>query len=165
MNRREFIQTGTMAGTALVPVSASAGAAAPGRGKGGPAKFKLGTVSYNIGAKWDLTTMLDACKATGFEKVELRTTHAHKVEIALGPEERRRVKGQIADSGIKLWSLGSICEFHSSDPAVVKKNIEDCRAFCQLAHDLGAPGVKVRPNALVQGVEPARTLEQIGRAL
>jgi sugar phosphate isomerase/epimerase len=118
-----------------------------------------------VGAAMDLPTLLRSCKAAGFEAVELRTTHAHKVEPSLGPEERRDVKKQFADSGVALWGFGSVCEFHSPDPAVVKKNIEDCRTFCQLAADTGARGVKVRPNALPKGVEPTRTLEQIGKAL
>lgn len=143
---------------------ASSGALAlpflPGRGK-----FSLGTVSYNIGAKMDLPTLLRVCKASGFEAVELRTTHAHKVEPSLTAEERRDVRKRIEDSGVRIWGLGSVCEFHAADQDVVKKHIEDCRAFCRLAKDLGAKGVKVRPNGLPKGVEPARTLEQIGLAL
>ena len=69
------------------------------------------------------------------------------------------------DSGVKLWSFGTVCEFQAADPAVVKKNIEDCRAFCKLAADLGAKGVKVRPNGLPKGADLAKTLDQIGKAL
>ena len=127
--------------------------------------FALGTVSYNIGAKMDLPTLLRACKASGFEAVELRTTHAHKVEPGLTADERKDVRKRIEDSGIRLWGFGSVCEFHAPDPAVVKKHVADCVAFCELAKDLGAKGVKVRPNAFPKGVEPARTLEQIGLAL
>src|SRR5215831_12239798 len=109
-------------------------------------KFKLGTITYNIGATWDLATLLHVCKTTGFGYVELRTTHAHKVEPELPAEQRREVRKQFEDAGIRLWSFGTVCEFHSADPAVVSRNIEDCRAFCRLAAALGAKGVKVRPN-------------------
>lgn len=127
--------------------------------------FKLGLVTYNVAARWDLDTLIRVSRAAGFEAVELRTTHAHKVEPSISAAERREVKKKFADSGLVLWGLGSVCEFHAPDPSVVKKNVETCRAFCQLAADLGARGVKVRPNALPKGVEPARTLEQIGKAL
>lgn len=130
-----------------------------------PPKFALGTVSYNIGAKMDLDTLLRACKASGFEAVELRTTHGHKVEPTLSADERREVRKRIEGSGVRLWGFGSVCEFHAPDPAVVKKHVDDCAAFCKLAADLGAKGVKVRPNAFPKEVEPAKTLEQIGRAL
>ncbi len=154
MDRREFLSAaGALAGGALLPPPPE------------PPKFRLGTVTYNIAAGWDLDTLIRVCRETGFEAVELRTTHAHKVEPALSAEARREVKKKFADSGVLLWGLGSVCEFHSPDPAVVKKNVETCADFCRLAADVGARGVKVRPNALPKEVEPARTLEQIGRAL
>jgi sugar phosphate isomerase/epimerase len=128
-------------------------------------KFKLGTITYNIGAAWDVPTLLQACKASGFGHVELRTTHAHKVEPDLSPEQRRDVKRQFEDAGVRAWSFGTVCEFQSPDPAAVKKNVEDCRAFCALAADLGAKGVKVRPNGVAKGADLAKTLDQIGAAL
>ena len=130
-----------------------------------PSKFALGTISYNIGAKMDLATLLRVSKAAGFEAVELRTTHAHGVETALTADQRKDVRKKIEDAGVRLWGFGSVCEFHAPDPAVVKKNVADCVAWCELARDLGAKGVKVRPNGLPKGVEPAKTLEQIGLAL
>ena len=42
-------------------------------------------------AGWDLDTLIRACKASGFEAVELRTTHAHKVEPSLSADDRREV--------------------------------------------------------------------------
>src|SRR6185295_13320593 len=130
-----------------------------------PPKFMLGTISYNIGSTWDLATLLSACKTTGFGCVELRTSHAHKVEPDLTADQRRDARKQIEDSGVRLWGFGSVCEFHAADPAVVKKNVDDCRAFCKLAADLGAKGVKVRPNGIPKGAELSRTLDQIGKAL
>ena len=159
MDRRRFL--GAAGAMAALPALPSLRAEARQEGP----KFKLGTISYNIAADWDLATLLKACKATGFEKVELRTTHAHKVEPSLSADQRRDVKKQFEDSGIQLWGFGSVCEFHAPDAAVVRKHVEDCRAFCKLAQDLGAKGVKVRPNGLPRGVEPAKTLEQIGKAL
>lgn len=157
MKRREFLgASAAMAAGALIP-----GATAPR-----PPGFKLGTVTYNIAAGWDLDTLLKTCKASGFEAIELRTTHGHKVEPSIGPDERKAARKKIEDSGLLLWGFGTVCEFHAPEGAVVKKNIEDCRAFCKLAQDLGARGVKVRPNGLPKkGDEHAKTLEQIGKAL
>ena len=58
-----------------------------------------------------------------------------------------------------------MCEFHSPDPAVVRRNVEDCREWVLLAKDIGARAVKVRPNGLPKDVPEEKTLEQIGRAL
>ena len=130
-----------------------------------PRKFRLGMVTYMMGAKMDLPTLIKTCKETGLEGVELRTTHAHGVEPSLDPGKRRDVKKQFEDSAFLLWSLGTTCEFHSPKPDELRKNIETCGEFCKLAKDVGARGVKVRPNNLPKEVPVEKTLEQIAKAL
>src|SRR5262245_19678714 len=129
------------------------------------AKFKLGLVTYNAAKDWDLATILKYCKAAGFAAVECRTTHKHGVEPSLSKNDRKNIKKQFADSGIVFWGCGSVCEFHSDDPAVVKKNIETCKEFVGLVHDIGGTGVKVRPNGVPKGADPQKTFEQIGKSL
>ena len=127
--------------------------------------FKLGTVTYNLAKDWDVPTIIKNCEATGFEAVELRTTHKHGVEPVLDAPQRAEVKKRFADSKVRLLSLGTVCEFHSPDAAVVRKNVEDCRQFVDLARDLGCMGIKVRPNGIPQEVPEEKTIEQIGSAL
>ena len=162
LDRRQFVGTAALVGFAAIPSAISAAdkpAVAPA------AKFQLGTVTYNVAANWDLTTVLDVCKKVGIAAVECRTTHKHGVEPGLNAEQRRAVKSRFADSGVVFWGSGSVCEFHSDSPAVVAKNIEDCKAFLGLVADLGGRGVKVRPNGLVKGLSLEKSLEQIGKAL
>jgi sugar phosphate isomerase/epimerase len=128
-------------------------------------KFRLGIVTYNVAKDWDLPTILKVCKAAGVSPVELRTTHKHGVEPTLTAVERADVKKRFADSGVECWGCGSVCEFHASEPATVRKNIEECKRFVQLAADIGGRGVKVRPNGLPKNVPVEQTLEQIGKAL
>lgn len=157
LNRRDFLL-------------ASAGAVLAGAGvraeeaKAGP-RFTLGLVSYNIAARWDLPTLLKVCQDVGISPVEFRTTHRHGVEPTLSKEQRLEVKKRCADAGIVIWGCGTACEFHSPDQAVVKKQIETCKQFVELVHDIGGKGVKVRPNGLPAGVPVEKTLEQIGKAL
>src|SRR5262249_7580408 len=132
---------------------------------GPPRKFRLGIVTYNIAARWDVRTILRVCKAVGLSPVELRTTHRHGVEPSLSKDQRAEVRRQFADAGIDIWGGGTVCEFHSPDPAVVFKNVETCKEFVRLAADIGGRGVKVRPNGLPKGIPVEKTLEQIGRAL
>jgi sugar phosphate isomerase/epimerase len=129
--------------------------------------MKIGIVTYNIAKDWDVPTIIKNCTDTKFDGVELRTGHAHKVEITLTPDQRREVKSRFANSPVKIAQLGSTCEFHSLDAAEVRKNIETCKEFIQLARDVGAPAVKVRPNGLQRkaGVPVEKTLEQIGKSL
>ena len=152
--RREFLAASAVA--ALLPVTAPAAE---------KAKFQLGLVTYNVPAGWDLPTILRICKKVGIAAVECRTTHKHGVEPSLTAEQRKDVKKQFADSGIVFWGSGSVCEFHSDQPAVVKKNIEDCKGFIGLVKDLGGRGVKVRPNGVAKGMTTENACEQIGKAL
>jgi len=127
--------------------------------------MQLGLVTYNWGRDWDLPTLIRNCEATGFEGVELRSTHKHGVEPSLSKADREKVARRFAETKVELVGLGSACEYHSPERAVVKKNIEETKAFVKLCHDVGGTGVKVRPNGLPQGVPEAKTLEQIGQSL
>jgi sugar phosphate isomerase/epimerase len=127
--------------------------------------FHLGLVTYNVAKEWDLDTVLRSTREAGLEGVEFRSTHAHGVETTLSPSQRAEVRRKCADAGMKQVSLGTACEFHSPDPAVVRQNVEEVREWVLLARDLGARGIKVRPNGLPEGVPAEKTLEQIGRAL
>lgn len=163
-SRRAFLASGAIvaSGGLHPPLSQAAASTQPA---GSPAKFKLGIVTYNVPMNWDLPTLLKVCKETGVAGVECRTTHAHKVEPTLTADERKDVKKRFADSGVAFWGCGSVCEFHAADPAVVKKNIEECKRFVDLVKDIGGRGVKVRPNGVPKDADPQKTFEQIGKAL
>ena len=132
---------------------------------GSAPSFKLGLVTYDLAHSWDVETIIKNCEATGFEGVELRTTHKHGVEPSISKERRAEVRQRFEGSRVRLVSLGSTCEYESSDPQMVKHNIEETRKFCELAHDLGCLGVKVRPNGFPPGSDHAKVLQQIGQAL
>jgi sugar phosphate isomerase/epimerase len=61
--------------------------------------------------------------------------------------------------------LGSAFDYHSPDQQKLRKDIADTKEYILLAHDVGATGVKVRPNALPKEIPKEKTLQQIGRAL
>ncbi len=127
--------------------------------------LRLGLVTYNWGKTWDLPTVIKNCSETGFEGVELRSTHRHGVEITLNKQQRAEVRSRFDDSPVELMGLGSACEYHATDPAELQVNLTETREFLQLSHDVGSTGVKVRPNQLPKGVRWEKTIEQIGRSL
>ena len=129
--------------------------------------MQLGLVTYNLAKDWDLDTIIEKCAERGFAGVELRTTHAHGVEVSLSAAERADVKRRFADSPVALVGLGSVFEYHAVDPDDVRRNIEGTKEYVKLAADVGAGGVKVRPNGLQvkHGVPKEKTLDQIGAAL
>lgn len=130
-----------------------------------PPRMKLGTVTYNLAQDWDVETILKNCEAAKFEGVELRTTHAHKVEVNLSKADREKVKQRFADSPVQLMGLGSAFDYHTADQTQLKKDIEATKEYMILAHDVGASGIKVRPNGFPKDVPKEKTLAQIGRAL
>ena len=130
-----------------------------------PAKMKLGIVTYNIAKDWDVATIIKNCSATGFQGVELRTSHAHGVEVGLNQEQRADVKRRFQNSPVELMGLGSAFDFHTPDQAKLRADIAAAKEYIVLAHDVGAPGAKVRPNGLPKEVPKEKTLEQIGKSL
>ena len=129
--------------------------------------LEVGLVTYNLAKGWDLDTIIRRCEETGFKAVELRTTHAHGVEPSLNTKERAQVRRRFEESGIERVSLGTTCEYHSADPGEVETQIEETMRFVELAADVGAAGIKVRPNGFQEdkGISQADTLKQIGEAL
>jgi sugar phosphate isomerase/epimerase len=160
MKRRDFLAT-----LAALPGLAALPPAHTSQQTTGRAPLKLGTVTYNIAKDWDIPAIIRNLTEVGMDAVELRTTHAHGVEISLSPAARAEVRKQFAESPVKIGGLGTICEYHAADAAVVRQNIEETKAWVRLAQDIGSPGVKVRPNGVPKGVSEEKTLEQIGRAL
>lgn len=129
--------------------------------------MELGLVTYQLAQSWSIEEIIERCSKTGFTTVELRTEHAHGVEPEMPKAQRSEVKQRFADSPVRLVGLGSTCEYHSADPQELRAQIERTKAFVELAADVGAMGVKVRPNRFQEehGVSKEATLEQIGRAL
>jgi sugar phosphate isomerase/epimerase len=169
-NRRRFIRNaGLGIGVAgLLPDPTQIPAAERGERRSflrRASSMKLGTVTYNLAKDWDVDTIIKNCAEARFAGVELRTTHAHKVEVNLTQSERAEVKKRFQDSPVELMGLGSAFDFHTPDQAKLRRDIEATKAYLILAHDVGAGGVKVRPNGLPKEVPKEKTLEQIGRAL
>jgi len=167
-SRRNFLRTAAISGAvASLPRSVSA---APIPYKGDAIELnenplKIGIMTYTLAKEWDIDTIIKNLSETGYQSVELRTTHAHGVEITMSKGERKEVKKRFEDSPLEAISLASAFRYHDVDPAELKKNIEGTKEYTLLARDVGALGFRVFPNALPEGVPVEKTLEQIGKAL
>ena len=164
MTRRTLLKASLAAGLSGKLFVKNIVAAEPAS-KSRPKGMHLGSVTYNIAKDWDVPTIIKNFEATGFQGVELRTTHAHGVEVSLSKAERAEVKKRFADSKVELMGLGSTFEFQMADQNKLRKQIEGCKEYIVLAQDVGASGVKVRPNGLPKDAPLEKTLDQIGRAL
>lgn len=164
-SRRKFIQTSILGAAALgAGIPKTSANNAPAKKKKYP-PLKLGLMTYNLGKEWDIETIIKNCSETGWVHVELRTTHAHGVEVSLNKNERAEVKKRFEDSPMEAISLASAFRYHYADQNELQKNIEGTKEYLQLAADVGALGIRVFPNQFVEGVDREKTLEQIGKAL
>lgn len=161
MNRRSFLSrtAGIAGGLAACRLSAVLQAVPRYR------SMRLGLVTYLWGKDMSLPVLIESCEKSGLLGVEARTEHAHGIEPHLSQRERREVRKRFADSPVTLVGYGSNAQFHENDPARVRANIELARKYVLLMHDCGGTGVKVKPNAFVEGVPHEKTIEQIGTAL
>jgi sugar phosphate isomerase/epimerase len=163
ISRRELLASSVLAGAGFGLASLLGRAAVAAR-REEPA-IAFGLVTYMWGADWDLPTLLENCRKTGVLGVELRTTHAHKVEPDLNERQRAEVAARFADSGVTCVGIGSDERLCHPDPARLKQAMERSREFIRLSHDIGGGGVKVKPNDFHPGVPREKTIEQIGKAL
>ena len=164
-NRRRFLKAAGLGLGALGFAGRAAPAAAETADFAKTSKLRLGMVTYNLAKDWDIATILKNCEEAKFEGVELRTTHAHGVEVSLGKPQREEVKKRFQDSKVGWMGLGSAFEYHTADQTRLRKDIEATKEYIVLAHDVGASGVKARPNGLPKEVPVGKTLEQIGKSL
>jgi len=165
ITRRQLLKSApAVIGALSVAELAAAQAVIPADSGKGP---KVGLVTYMLAAEWDVPTIIANCTETKFEAVELRTTHAHGVEVSLSQAQRAEVRKKFEDSPVKLASLGSAFEYDSPDPAELRQNIEGTKEYARLAADLGCDGIKVRPNNLheKQGITKQQTITQIADSL
>jgi len=162
-SRRKFLKgSAALAAGALLSSPASLLRGCPAQPG---SSMKFGLVTYLWGQDWDLPTLIKNCTASKVLGVELRTTHAHKVEPSLNAAKRKEVKKRFADSPVTMVGIGSNERYDNPNPAVVAKAVEATKAFIKLSHDVGGTGVKVKPDRFHQGVEKEKTIEQIGKAL
>jgi len=167
-SRRNFLKTAAITGTAAAMpacVSAAAPDADAGKIKLNENPLKLGLMTYNMGKTWDIDAVIKNLSEAGFQSVELRTTHAHGIEVTINAEERAEVKKRFEDSPLEAISLASAFKYHYVDQDELKKNIEGTKEYTLLARDVGALGFRVFPNAIPEEVPAEQTLEQIGKAL
>lgn len=159
-SRRDFLLKSMAAGLALTAGNLPFSSFAKTQSKG----MQFGLVTYQWGRDWDLPTLISNCEKTGVLGLELRTQHAHGVETTLNAQQRENVKKRFADSPVTCLGYGSNFEYHSPDPNVLQENIAQTKEYIKLCKDIGATGIKVKPNNLPAEVPKEKTIAQIARS-
>ncbi|MBI0398588.1 sugar phosphate isomerase/epimerase family protein [Cyclobacterium marinum] len=158
--RRNFLKKSLISGIALSSIGTSL--INPTLAKS--ASMKLGLVTYLWGKDWSLPELISNCEKAGYEGLELRTQHAHGVETNLNEKERREVKKRFENSSVTCVGYGSNYEYHSPNPNELEANIKGTKEYIRLCHDIGASGIKVKPNRLPEEVSREKTIAQIAKS-
>ena len=159
ISRRTFLEQATLVGlgASLLPSLALQ--------RSQVSSLRFGLVTYEWAKSWDLPTLIANCEKTNILGVELRTQHQHGVEVSLTKAQREEVKKRFQDSPVTCLGYGSNFEYHSPDPALLQENIAQTKAYIQLCHEIGATGIKVKPNFLPPEVPRSKTTAQIAESL
>jgi len=160
LSRRNFLQNSMVAGIGLSLIDPFSTFAAAKQ-----TEIKLGLVTYLWAKDWDLPTLIANCEKTGYLGVELRCDHKHGVETKLSANERAEVKKRFADSPVDCLGYGANFEYHNPDQAILRKNIDQTKEYIKLCKDIGATGIKVKPNNLPKEVSKEKTIAQIAASL
>lgn len=117
--------------------------------------------------KWPLGKIIDAAAKEGFEAVEIRGLEG-ELFLPKRPEFSTAIaetRSRFADKNIKVCGLGSSAALHHADPATRQKNLDEAKAFIDLAHQLSCPYVRVFPNNLPKEQDKSQTLSLISDGL
>jgi sugar phosphate isomerase/epimerase len=159
LSRRNFIKRSTLGGACIVGLNYFPSCTNVKK------DMRFGLVTYQWGRDWDLPTLIKNCEDTGFEALELRTEHAHAVETNLSAAQRAEVKKRFADSPVTCVGYGSNWSYHFADQARLREHIEQTKEYVKLCKDIGATGLKVKPDGLPPEVPREKTIAQIAASL
>ena len=115
--------------------------------------------------RWE--AVLGVARRFGYDGVEPRAQagHAHGIEVAATPEERAAIRRQAAAAGIAISCLATSCRYTAAERAELEKMMADTRAHIALAHDIGAPCMRVFGGGIPKGMSREVATAQVADSL
>lgn len=117
---------------------------------------------------WPWPRILDFAAEHQFASIELRGI-LENMDLTkvpeFAPERIGDAKRQLAAHGLTVSCLGASAHMHEQDPVKHAAQLDEARAFIDLAQALGAPYVRVFGNDYVAGVPRDQMLAHIAGAL
>ena len=118
--------------------------------------------------KWPWTKVLEQASALGYSGIELRGLEG-EMDLTKRPEFSARqlaeTKTMLADRGLVISDLGASSKMHEREPAKRAAQMDEAQRFIDLAHNLGAPWVRVFPDAYFPDEPHESTQQRIGETL
>jgi sugar phosphate isomerase/epimerase len=133
----------------------------------GTTKLPLGFSTLGC-PTWPWTRILDFAAEHQFASIELRgiLTNMDLTKVPeLVPERIAEARRQLTAHGLTVSCLGASAQMHDMDPVKHAAQLDEARAFIDLAQQLGAPYVRVFGNEYVKDVPRDQMLAHIAGAL
>lgn len=148
INRREFIAT------ASAPIGVSLFSIIK-------PKVKLGFNTLSC-PDWNLRTVIQNAAKMGYQGVELRgilgdmdLTKAPELQTSRLPEIIRLCKNE----NIKIFNLNASAVLHEYEPEKRQKNLDEAKAYIELADRLNCPSIRMFPDKFPEGKSKAFAID------
>ncbi|HPD17210.1 MAG TPA: sugar phosphate isomerase/epimerase family protein [Planctomycetota bacterium] len=111
--------------------------------------------------------VLGVAKRFGYDGVEPRAQakHAHGIETTATPAQRAELRRMAEDAGIAVACLATSCSYTAPTAGELSRMMADSRALIALAHDLGAPTMRVFGGVIPKGMSRDEATHQVADCL
>ncbi|MGH9936024.1 MAG: sugar phosphate isomerase/epimerase family protein [Blastocatellia bacterium] len=145
--------------------SLTAAMAAPAIIRAGKSAKRLPIGFSTLGCpNWEWKNILDQAARHGFAAIEMRGLMG-EMDLPRSPQfTGAKLKESLKDLdalGLKISDLGASTNMHEPEAGKRAKQMDEAKRFIELAHQLGAPYVRVFPNQMVKGEERKTTIDRI----
>ncbi len=158
-NRREFLQT-----SATLIAAAFAGSSFVIK------KSKPYLSFSTLGCPdWTFMQIIDFAAQNNYEGIEIRGIQK-QMDIPFCNEfnsaaNRSATLKMMQDKNLRFVDLGSSSTLHFKNGEERKKNLDECKRFIDLAHDIKCPFVRVFPNNFLKDQDKNETMDLIAKGL
>ena len=111
--------------------------------------------------------VLEVAQRFGYDGVEPRAEarHAHGVETAASAAERAAIRQRAAAAGIEIGCLATSCRYALADRGELEQMMAHSRELIALAHDIGAPRMRVFGGSIPEGMSRDDAVAQVADCL
>jgi sugar phosphate isomerase/epimerase len=117
---------------------------------------------------WSIDKIINFAATNGYDGIEIRGIERQmnlpECPVFSAGKINDTMK-LVKDKGLKIVNLGASSEMHHSDAAERKKNIDNAKAFIDLAQQLHCPYIRVFPNDFPPNQDRNVTMELIAKGL
>ena len=128
--------------------------------------MRLSLLTYNLGKDFSLDKLIEVSEKCGYDGLEFRAgVGPHGVELTATPEQRAAIKARMAARRVAIAGIGTGCRYESLDAAERRRQVEETKAYLDLARDVGAPRIRVFGNAFPKGADRDAVVKNVGDCL